>query len=85
MDRADGVVHGPGPWTPVHILYTSGPLISGIRFKQQIDLFAVKSAILKVGQTPAKHAGYCHMFPSNFRACETYCSGFVAFSTSHSN
>ena len=46
----------------------------------EIDLFAVKSAILKVGQTLAKHAGYSHTFPSSFRACDTYCSGFVAFS-----
>lgn len=35
-----------------------------------IDLFAVKSAILKGGQTLAKHAGYCHMSPSNFKACD---------------
>ena len=31
MDRVHGVVHGPGPWggpwTPVHVLYTSHTLL----------------------------------------------------------
>ena len=69
-------------WNEVMFWFTTNDVLQCLH---SIDLFAVKSAILKVGQTPAKHAGYSHTFPSNFRACDTYCSGFVAFSTSHSD
>ena len=42
MDRVHGVVHGPGPWggpwTPVHVLYTSDylKLEPASRFKNAI-------------------------------------------------